>query len=129
MVILIKSKTIFSTIIKIFADGPFEFNLIRLIAIHTLQGLSYMHSINIVHLDIKSNNVMVTHSGIKICDFGLACTLPVHNPRQGTLHYMAPELIMCEYNCEYYTTKCDVWSFGIMMLGKILFKNHSEKIC
>jgi serine/threonine protein kinase len=74
-----------------------------------LEGLSYMHSVNIVHRDIKPSNIMFStyvdeESGqytekLKIIDFGLCGDLNdkshdslIHD-KCGTLGYLAPELV------------------------------------
>lgn len=107
--------------------GPIEYNVIRHIARETLQGLKYMHSLDIVHLDIKSVNVLMHHGTIKIGDFGSASSLPVGNEVKGTLYWMAPELIFTYWDSQFYTKKCDVWSFGVMLLGgwKLQYKWHT----
>jgi serine/threonine protein kinase len=47
-----------------------------------LQGLHYMHSLGIVHRDLKLENILMHDTGggmmeVKIADFGLSCLLPV----------------------------------------------------
>jgi serine/threonine-protein kinase len=73
-------------------------------------GIGEAHAIGIVHRDLKPANVMVTKSGVKLLDFGLAKAaaplfpssmsvvdtaaapqLPAHGTIAGTLQYMAPE--------------------------------------
>lgn len=47
------------------------------VAYQVIQGLRYLHSRRVVHRDIKPANILVgTHFEIRICDFGLARTLP-----------------------------------------------------
>lgn len=73
-------------------------------------GIKILHNINLVHTDLKPENMMVTSDGhIKIIDFG--STVPSQAVLSGYLqsrYYRAPEVIL-----KYQLTKAiDVWSFG-----------------
>ena len=84
------------------------------IAASCLKALSLLHKENVVHRDLKTDNVMLTLRGhVKLIDFGLAedVSTPVTSIC-GTPHYIAPELIRLEP----YTTQPDIWSLGIMLL-------------
>lgn len=81
-----------------------------------LEGVSFMHSKNIVHLDLKPENIMChtrpSHE-IKIIDFGLARRL---NPNEeirtlcGTAEFIAPEIV----NFDPISTASDMWSVGVI---------------
>ncbi|KYQ91365.1 p21-activated protein kinase [Tieghemostelium lacteum] len=80
-----------------------------------VKGLDYIHKLNRIHRDIKSDNILIGASGeIKLADFGYAAQLnsirQQRNSVVGTPYWMAPELIR-GYN---YDFKVDVWSLGIM---------------
>jgi serine/threonine protein kinase len=73
---------------------------IREIALHIGQGIQYLHSVGIVHRDLKLENIMMTDSsdkGIaKLGDFGLSKILaPKEKSKEvlGTLGYCAPEIL------------------------------------
>jgi serine/threonine protein kinase len=61
-----------------------------------LSTLSLLHELNIVHLDVKTENIFISASGeVQLGDFGLVAHL-LHDPLTesvGTLDYMAPEVI------------------------------------
>ncbi|XP_023527178.1 serine/threonine-protein kinase STY46-like [Cucurbita pepo subsp. pepo] len=84
------------------------------LALDLSKGLSYLHSNNIVHQDVKPENMLIdTHKTLKIADIG-AARVKARNPKDtiektGTLEYMAPEV----FEGNPYDIKSDVYSFGI----------------
>ena len=51
-------------------------NVVKYILLRTLEGLSFLHSLHIVHRDIKSDNILYNKEGeVKLADFGLAVQL------------------------------------------------------
>jgi len=93
-----------------------------------LKGLKYLHEQNppIIHRDIKCENIFINTNigGIKIGDLGLATTMKKEYCESlvGTPEYMAPELYE-----EKYTTKVDVYAFGMCLLEMITLESpYSE---
>jgi len=101
-----------------------QFSAVRLterhiatICLETLRGLNYMHGLNCIHRDIKSDNVLLGANGeVKLADFGYAAQLTkgkgVRTTVVGTPYWMSPELI----HGNNYDTKVDIWSLGIMCM-------------
>ena len=79
----------------------------------TALGLLKMHSKNVLHRDIKSDNILCSRNGdVKIADLGFSVFLSkqVENRKtqKGTAHWMPPEIIQGIT----YSKEVDVWSFG-----------------
>ena len=97
-------------------DKLFPEEVILKYFIQICKGLNYIHSKNIIHRDIKSQNIFLMKNGtIKIGDFGIAKTLTktISNAMTviGTPYYFSPEII----NGEPYNYKSDIWSLGVLL--------------
>ncbi|CAG8443781.1 11259_t:CDS:10 [Ambispora leptoticha] len=101
--------------------GRFKEPVVRSFTRQILLGLEYLHGTNIIHRDIKSDNILVTEDGCcKISDFGISKkgTHAVYDNQsnmslQGTIFYLAPEVFT---NTDGYSAKVDIWSLGCVVL-------------
>lgn len=92
------------------------------IARQTAQGTDYLHAKNIIHRDLKSNNIFLHDEGrtVKIGDFGLATvktrwsgSQQVEQP-SGSILWMAPEVIRMQ-DSNPYSFQSDVYGYGVVL--------------
>ena len=135
------------------------FNIVQIqnIAYQLLQGLNFMHKMNIIHTDLKPENILFVNSDyektflfpknvknknnnfycnikktdIKIIDFGSAIKLDKNKNSYGiinTRQYRAPEVIL---QCCAINEKTDIWSIGCILYelysGDLLFPTHNNE--
>ena len=138
---------------KLFFGKPFSQEIIQHFMKQIVDGLKYIHSKNIIHRDIKLDNILLNFDNIedknnlnllsakiKIIDFGLATKISpegIAKTYAGTPLNMDPNILK-KYNkaggyekLQGYNQKADIWSLGTicfeMLTGEVLFKGENIK--
>ncbi|KAJ1344485.1 hypothetical protein BSLG_000009 [Batrachochytrium salamandrivorans] len=119
---------------------PYEPAHIKCLVKQMFEGLAYLHSMNIIHRDIKGANLLLNNYGeLKLADFGLARRIyidrdsgePVsgfdYTNRVVTLWYRPPELLLGSTS---YGFEVDIWSAGCIFVEffskTAIFQGRSE---
>ena len=115
-------------------------NQLAVLFYQVFSGLCYLHANNIVHRDLKLENILITemeldehtqknYFWIKIIDFGTAKIFEKNKSEKavvGSSYYIAPEVLKKAYN-----EKCDTWSAGVllymMLVGRAPFDGEDDE--
>lgn len=100
-------------------EGTFSISKIAHIMTQVCYGMRYLESKNIVHRDLAARNILlVTEDFAKVSDFGMSKVLMQSEhyyrssqPGSWPLRWYSPEAL----NFYKFTTKCDVWSYGVTL--------------
>lgn len=100
------------------------------IAIQVGQGMWAAHQQNIIHRDIKPQNIIISKDGkVKVADFGIARAVSSHTQDShaiGSVHYIAPE----QARGELVDARSDIYSLGItmfeMVTGRLPFDGENS---
>ncbi|KAK1555146.1 hypothetical protein Q3G72_022472 [Acer saccharum] len=113
--------------------GRFSEDEARFFFQQLISGVSYCHSMQICHRDLKLENTLLDGSAtprVKICDFGYSKSSVLHSqPKStvGTPAYIAPEVLSKR---EYDGKIADVWSCGVtlyvMLVGAYPFEDPAD---
>ena len=125
--------------------GPLPLDQALKYAAQICDALDAAHKKGITHRDLKPANILVTKTGIKLLDFGIAkmsqstvtgsedatvrMALTGNNEMVGTLYYMSPEQLQGQGNGQPVDSRSDIFSFGVvlyeMLTGKRAFAGSS----
>ncbi len=96
------------------ANLNLSFDEVLTISSQIANGLKCLHSLGIIHRDIKLENIVHTSNEFRLIDFGLSTIISSSESTldsYGTITYMSPEIIKKEK----YNNKADIWSFGVVV--------------
>src|SRR6476620_10433719 len=110
--------------------GPLSIDQALKYAAQICDALDAAHKKGITHRDLKPTNILVTKTGIKLLDFGLAkfaqaanapsdatATMSITGKNEivGTLYYMSPEQLQAQTNGREIDGRSDIFSFGLVL--------------
>ena len=111
------------TVIKDTPAGEFDLDIVACIATSIANALAFAHQHQVLHLDVKPDNILITANGTaKVSDFGIAQLVDAAGTAHaagGTIGYMPPEQMRREALDE----SCDVFAFAVLVYEMLTGKN------
>jgi len=124
---LLRKPTECALVMELFDGIPLEAQDMRDVGkivdifIQVADALDSMHSLGLVHCDLKPNNILVDGDGkAKVIDFGQACKVGTAKKRiQGTPDFISPEQVKCDP----VSIRTDVFNFGATLYWALCGKS------
>lgn len=125
-------------LLKIIQKYKLKLNEIIFYISEVICAIEYLHSMNIIYMDLKPENIMIQHDGhIKLIDFGLSSFNNIIEIG-GTTEYMSPEVLKClvyETNTNTINEMSDIWCIGILLfelsyndIHEIIYKKNDIEL-
>ena len=106
---------------KNYKDDIYDEKLMKKWILDIAKGLKFLHENNVVHRDIKSDNILIDKNGnCKIADFG--CSIKLKNNQadlfsktEGNMYFFPPEFVDGKSKKQFGYKPVDIWAFGVSM--------------
>ena len=106
---------------KNYRDDIYDEKLMKKWILDIAKGLKFLHENNVVHRDIKSDNILIDKNGhCKIADFG--CSIKLKNTQpdlfsktEGNMYFFPPEFVDGKSKKQFGYKPVDIWAFGVSM--------------
>ncbi|KAH9523826.1 hypothetical protein Btru_047129 [Bulinus truncatus] len=111
--------------------GKISFHMMERYFLQTVSAVKYLHDMNIVHRDIKLDNILVDDGHrIFLTDFDLSCSVvpgcPTVDKRVGTEQYLAPEMVKSPSG-SYNGFKLDIYALGVVLFCLLFEKDVEDR--
>ena len=106
---------------KNYRDDIYDEKLMKKWILDIAKGLKFLHENNVVHRDIKSDNILIDKDGhCKIADFGCSIKLKNNQPdlfskTEGNMYFFPPEFVDGKSKKQFGYKPVDIWAFGVSM--------------
>ena len=117
--VTLNEKSGFFSINKNYRDDIYDEKLIKKWILDIAKGLKFLHENNVVHRDIKSDNILIDKNGhCKLADFGCSIKLKNNQPdlfskTEGNMYFFPPEFVDGKSKKQFGYKPVDIWAFGV----------------
>ena len=100
-------------------NNIYDEKLIKKWILDIAKGLKFLHENNVVHRDIKSDNILIDKNGVcKIADFGCSIKLKpnqldLFSKTEGNMYFFPPEFVDGKSKKQFGYKPVDIWAFGV----------------
>ena len=119
--VTLNEKTGVFCINKNYKDNIYDEKLMKKWILDIAKGLKFLHENNVVHRDIKSDNILIDKNGkCKIADFGCSIKLKsnqadLFSKTEGNMYFFPPEFVDGKSKKQFGYKPVDIWAFGVSM--------------